>query len=66
MSTKASRIVMESRARSVASGAYRFSTYLPAEAARALDGLVQSGYASSKSAAAARAIVEVWRKKNEG
>lgn len=64
MSSKVSKIVMRSRARAVEAGAYRFSTYLPAEAARALDGLVQAGYAPSKSAAAARAIVEVWQQKN--
>ena len=53
------RRVRASESRSIAAGAVRMpGGLLPADAAEALDQLVNSGYALSKTAAIARALID--------
>lgn len=55
----AAQRVRESERRSISGGAVRMpGGLLPAEAATALDALVTGGYASSKTAVIARALVD--------
>lgn len=55
--------VRASEARSIARGAQRLpGGLLPAEAAQALDSLVANGYASSRTGAIARALLEANRR----